>query len=50
MDIFHAVSQSIDKVLTCHWYEGFRSFKMSDKLMDTSPGGEQTQYPVFLYY
>ena len=45
MDLFHSVTQSIDKVLTCHWYEGFESFKMNNtKTMDTEPGGEQTQF------
>jgi hypothetical protein len=27
MDLFHAISQSIEQVLTCHWYEGFKAFK-----------------------
>ena len=52
MDLFHAVTQSIDKVLTCHWYEGFKDFNMSnqDKTMDTAPGGEGGQYVrVFLF-
>ena len=47
MDLFHAVTQSIDKVLTCHWYDGFKAFKMDDsksKTMDTERGGESTQY------
>lgn len=44
MDLFHAITQSIDNVLTCHWYEeGFKSFKM-DKTMDTEPGGESNQF------
>jgi hypothetical protein len=45
MDLFHAVTQSIDKVLTCHWYDDFKAFKMDDKkTMKTEPGGESTQY------
>lgn len=49
MDIFHAISQSIDNVLTCDWYDSFKTFKMDgpksheDKTMDTVPGGETTQ-------
>lgn len=45
MDLFHAVTQSIDQVLTCHWLEEFKAFKMpgQDKTMSTEPGGEQTQ-------
>ena len=49
MDLFHAVTQGIENVLTCDWYDGFKTFKMDDnknqdKLMDTVPGGETTQY------
>ena len=48
MDLFHALTQSFDKVLTCHWYEGFnKAFKMDGhktKMMDTEPGGESDQY------
>lgn len=55
MDLFHTVTQSLDKVLTCHWFGDFKAFKMTDsntrggdKRMDIEPGGEQTQY-VFLH-
>jgi hypothetical protein len=45
MDLFHAVTQSIENVLTCDWYDSFKQFKMSDKkTMDTVPGGETPQY------
>lgn len=44
MDLFHSITQGIDSVLTCHWFEQVKSFKMSDQLMDTEPGGESTQY------
>jgi hypothetical protein len=46
MDLFHAITQNIESVLTCHWLGDFKSFKMpgTDKLMDTEPGGESTQY------
>lgn len=50
MELFHAVTQSIENVLTCDWYTSFKTFKMdgakSDdrKTMDTEPGGESTQY------
>ncbi|KAK5404034.1 hypothetical protein LTR06_009967 [Exophiala xenobiotica] len=51
MDLFHTISQTIDNVLTCDWYDGFKNsgYKMSasnsdDKTMDTAPGGESTQY------
>ena len=53
MDLFHAITQSIDQILTCHFLEGFNSYKMSDnsnddKKVDTVPGGESTQY-VYLF-
>ena len=53
MDLFHAITQSIDNVLTCDWYDSFKTFKMDDnksddKLMDTEPGGESTQYVAHL--
>jgi len=45
MDLFHAVTQNIEQVLTCNWLTDFRSFKMGgDKTMATEPGGESTQY------
>ena len=45
MDLFHAVTQGIDQVLTCQWYEDLKTFNMTgDKRMDTEPGGESTQY------
>ncbi|EHY53391.1 hypothetical protein HRR83_003598 [Exophiala dermatitidis] len=51
MDLFHTITQTMDTVLTCDWYDSFKSFKMDgprsgsdDKLMDTSPGGETPQY------
>ncbi|KIW86962.1 uncharacterized protein Z519_12427 [Cladophialophora bantiana CBS 173.52] len=49
MDLFHTVTQAIDQVLTCDWYESFKSFKMEgnkaqDKTIDTAPGGETPQY------
>jgi hypothetical protein len=48
MDLFHAVTQSIENVLTCDWYDSFKQFKMSDgKTMDTVPGGETPQYVQF---
>ena len=45
MDLFHAVTQNIESVLSCHWLSDFRAFKMpaNNKLMDTEPGGESTQ-------
>jgi len=44
MDLFHAVTQNIEQVLTCNWLTDFRSFKMGgDKTMATEPGGESTQ-------
>ena len=47
MDLFHAITQSIDNVLACDWYDSFRTLKMDDKkTMDTVPGGETTQYVV----
>jgi len=44
MDLFHAITQGIDQVLTCHYFDSFRDFKMSDSLMDTEAGGETPQY------
>ncbi|EXJ77237.1 hypothetical protein A1O3_10395 [Capronia epimyces CBS 606.96] len=49
MDLFHAITQTVDTVLTCHWYDSFKGFKMDnsksdDKTMDTVAGGESTQY------
>lgn len=49
MDLFHTISQTIDNVLTCDWYDSFKNYKMSDsnsddKTMDTAPGGETPQY------
>ncbi len=49
MDLFHTISQTIDTVLTCDWYDSFKNYKMSDsnsedKTMDTAPGGETPQY------
>lgn len=55
MELFHAVTQSIENVLTCDWYTSFKTFKMdgakSDdhKTMDTVPGGESTQYVMDLF-
>merc|ERR1712093_795007 len=48
-DLFHTISQTIDTVLTCDWYDSFKNYKMSDsnsddKTMDTAPGGETPQY------
>lgn len=48
MDLFHAVTQGIDKVLTCQWYEDLKTFNM-DKRMDTEPGGESTQYVLLAF-
>lgn len=60
-DIFHAITQSIDSVLTCHYFDSFRENNtsrsatrsssrsssrrgsMSEKRLDTEPGGESTQ-------
>jgi hypothetical protein len=53
MDLFHAVTQSIDQVLTCHWFEGFESLNMDNgksKTMNTERGGEQTQYVVIHFH
>ena len=51
MDLFHAVTQSLPNVLTCDWYDSFKTFKMDDKskskTMDTERGGENTQYVQF---
>jgi hypothetical protein len=48
MDLFHAVTQSIENVLTCDWYDSFKQFKMDDKkTMNTAPGGETPQYVHF---
>lgn len=48
MDLFHAVTSSIENVLTCDWYDTFKQYKMDDKkTMDTAPGGENTQYVDF---
>jgi len=49
MELFHAITQSIDNVLTCDWYDSFKQYTMEgskseDKTMDTVPGGESTQY------
>ncbi|KEF58388.1 uncharacterized protein A1O9_06314 [Exophiala aquamarina CBS 119918] len=51
MDLFHAVTQGIESVLTCDWYDSFKGYTPSDmasgpgnKTMDTVPGGESTQY------
>ncbi|KIW22214.1 uncharacterized protein PV07_12125 [Cladophialophora immunda] len=49
MDLFNTVTQTIDQVLTCDWYDSFKVFKMDgnqgqDKTMDTVPGGETPQY------
>ncbi|OAP55559.1 hypothetical protein AYL99_10532 [Fonsecaea erecta] len=49
MDLFHTITQTIDQVLTCDWYDSFKSIKMEgnkaqDKTMDTVPGGETPQY------
>lgn len=49
MDLFHSITQTIDNVLTCDWYDTFKNYKMSgsdtgDKTMDTVPGGETPQY------
>ncbi|EXJ57783.1 uncharacterized protein A1O5_12341 [Cladophialophora psammophila CBS 110553] len=49
MDLFHTVTQTIDQVLTCDWYDSFKSFKMEgnkaqDKTIDTALGGETPQY------
>jgi hypothetical protein len=30
MDLFHTVTQTIDNVLTCDWFESFGKFKASD--------------------
>ena len=50
MDLFHAVTQGIDKVLTCQWYEDLKKFDMTgDKRMDTEPGGESTQYVLLAF-
>ncbi len=51
MDLFHTISQTIDTVLTCDWYDSFKNYKMSDsnsddKTMDTAPGGETPQYAM----
>lgn len=44
MDLFRAISETIDSVLTCDFFDSFKKFKMPDtKLMDTEPGGESTQ-------
>jgi hypothetical protein len=53
MDLFHTITQSIDKVLTCDWYDSFKNFNMEgskaeNKTMDTEPGGESTQYVLNL--
>ena len=55
MDLFHSVTQSIDNVLTCDWFDSFKTFKMEgnkadDKTMDTAPGGESTQYVHSCFY
>jgi hypothetical protein len=57
-DLFHAITQGIDSVLTCHYFDSFRENNrpsrsssrntsrrnsMSDKMLDTEPGGENTQ-------
>ena len=48
MDLFHAITWNIDNVLTCHWYDSFKSFNMDnrsdDEMMDTVTGGETSQY------
>lgn len=44
MDLFHSITQSLDSVLTCHWFQDFKNMDKQDKRMDTEPGGEQTQY------
>ena len=44
MDLFHAVTQGIDSVLTCNWLNDFKALKMPDtKLMETERGGETPQ-------
>ena len=60
-DLFHAITQGIDSVLTCHYFDSFkendayrsgsrsrsrstsRRNSMSDKKLDTEPGGETPQ-------
>jgi hypothetical protein len=49
MELFHAVTQSIENVLACDYFDSFKTFKMDgnankDKTMDTVPGGETPQY------
>ena len=48
MDLFHAVTQGIENVLTCDWHDSFTKFmadnKQEEKTMDTVPGGETSQY------
>jgi len=49
MDLFHTITQSLDNVLTCDWYESFKNYgtdqsNPDDKTMDTETGGETSQY------
>src|SRR4051794_29932299 len=47
MDLFHAVTQGIDSVLTCDWYDTFKSFNpasssSSSNSPSTSPTNSRT--------
>ncbi|KAI1613221.1 hypothetical protein EDD37DRAFT_338523 [Exophiala viscosa] len=49
MDLFHTITQSLDNVLTCDWYETFKNYgtdqsTSDDNTMDTETGGETSQY------